>query len=399
MDNYVNYRDKGETEERIQITKATCDNEEDIYEAIEKSKRDLKETEVPSGYQKLDEQIITTVYKIPGSRKPHRRYYSNFEKNISNRNNTSYYLNKNPFKTYNTGKKKYFYEQYECQPKYNNKFDNYSEYRIKNDTYKTISSPFKNSNNYDDQNCTIYNYNTITRNHGYHETKSPSPRKKNTYRTQYQTSQTYKTNRYNTDKINRNFYNYKYNTIDINNRTYNENENEYESNHKKYRNYTNFNGGRIENYFENTISQDGKYLVSMTLSKRIQDEEDEEPKYRGGKDYGRWGNKYRNDYYREEMEYNEEREPREYEESRRTINKRVRDYGDNYKYFERNENRSPQRVTETKQRRRGPVHVYGNEYYETNEEINRYKDYYPIRTEKKITRYYTNENFDEEGKY
>ena len=137
----------------------------------------------------------------------------------------------------------------------------------------------------------------------------------------------------------------------------------------------------------------------MTLSKRIQDEEDEEPKYRGGKDYGRWGNKYRNDYYREEMEYNEEREPREYEESRRTINKRVRDYGDNYKYFERNENRSPQRVTETKQRRRGPVHVYGNEYYETNEEINRYKDYYPIRTEKKITRYYTNENFDEEGKY
>ena len=47
-------------------------------------------------------------------------------------------------------------------------------------------------------------------------------------------------------------------------------------------------GGRIENYFENDISQDGKYVVSMTLSKKIMDE-DELKKIRG---------KYRNNYYK-----------------------------------------------------------------------------------------------------
>ena len=136
----------------------------------------------------------------------------------------------------------------------------------------------------------------------------------------------------------------------------------------------------------------------MTLSKRIMDEGDTNQEM--GKDYYNQGKDvYRNDYYKEEAQINDEGEPREYEESRRIINKRVRDYGDNYKYFERNENMSPLKVTETKQRRRGPIHVYRDEYYETkNEDINKY-NYYPIRIERKITRYDKNQDYDEYENY
>ena len=127
------------------------------------------------------------------------------------------------------------------------------------------------------------------------------------------------------------------------------------------------------------------------------DEEDTNQKL--WKDYYNKGKYvYRNDFYKEEVQINDEGEPREYEETRRIINKRVRDYGDNYKYFERNENMSPLKVTETKQRRRGPIHVYKYKYYATNEDIIKYK-YYPIRTERKITRYDKNQDYDEYENY
>ena len=73
MKNYVNYRDNGQTEERIQITQACCDNMKDIEKAIEKSKKGLKKTDVPSGYKKLDEEIVTTVYKVPGKTR-HKKF-------------------------------------------------------------------------------------------------------------------------------------------------------------------------------------------------------------------------------------------------------------------------------------------------------------------------------------
>ena len=389
MENFEGYRDDEETEERVQVTQEECENEEEISEAIEKSKRDLKESEVPYGYKKINEKIFTRVYKVPGNKRSHNSYYSNIYNNISNKNTSSIYENNNIFKNYNLGKRRYFYDQYECDPNCGDKYNDYYECRIKNNTYNNNGSSFQKYNN-SEQPGTIYNYNTITRNHGYHESESKSPIKKNKYRTQHQTSNV---NRYSTNKTSRNIYNYRYNN-DYTNRTYNESG--YDDNNKKFTNYTQIKGGRIENYVENEISKDGKFLISMTLSKRILDEE--EPKPRRWKDYNKGEDMYKNSYYREEVEINNEGDPREYEETTKILNKRVRDYGDNYKYFERNENRSPLKATETRQRRREPIHVYGDEYYETNEEIDRYK-YYPIRTEIKTTRYYTNDNYGEDEKY
>lgn len=96
MKNYVDYRDNGETEERVQVTQAFCNTEEEIEEAIERSKRDLKKSDVPYGYQKLDEEIITTVYKIPDNEiidetvesneinKKYRKIYKNEYENNQN---------------------------------------------------------------------------------------------------------------------------------------------------------------------------------------------------------------------------------------------------------------------------------------------------------------------------
>ena len=389
MEKFGNYRDNEEIEERVQVTQEECENEEEISEAIEKSKRDLKESEAPYGYKKLNEKIFTRVYKVPGSVRAHKTCYSNICNNISNKNISSIYDDNKIFETYNSGKRRYFYDQCECKPKNEDKYNNFYEYRNKSKTYNNNDSSFQKYNN-SEQSGTIYNYNTITRNHGYHESKSKSPIKRNKYKTQYQSSNI---NRYNTNKTSRNIYNYRYN-VDYANRTYNETV--HDSNNKKYTNYTQIKGGRIENYVENEISKDGKFLVSMTLSKRIMDEE--EPKPRRWKDYNKGEDMHKNGYYREEVEITNEGDPREYEETNKIINKRVRDYGDNYKYFERNENMSPLKVTETRQRRREPIHVYGDEYYETNEEIDRYK-YYPIRTEIKTTRYYTNDDYGEDEKY
>ena len=61
MKNDVNYRDNGQTKEIVQIAQATCDDKKDIEKTIEKSKKDLKKSDVPSGYKKLDEEIVTTV--------------------------------------------------------------------------------------------------------------------------------------------------------------------------------------------------------------------------------------------------------------------------------------------------------------------------------------------------
>ena len=474
MKSYVNYRDNGQTEERVQIAQATCNNMEDIEKAIEKSKRNLKKSDVPSGYKKLDEEIVTTVYKVPG--KSRSKNYSNIH-NINKTNNiTKKYFSKkyenNNFKTYNTEKRRYFYDQSESSPNYNERFDSLSEYKIKdnNNNIKKYQSPSIHSAQYG----TIYNFNTITKNHGYLESKSPlknpfkTPKNINTSKIQYQYNSRNKDNKYNTNKRDYNIktdynsyreysankddnfkteYNFKrdynsnrgynsnkdfYSNRDYNcnkdyysNRDYNSNKDyysnrdynsntDYKSNYyysheirnknyienedenlderriKKYTNITPISGGRIENHFENEISQDGKYVITVSISKRVMDEE--RPKQET-----RRGDMYNNNYYREEVEEinEDERIPREYQEQKTIINKRVRDYGDNYNYLERNENRSPLKITETHQRRREPIHVYGNEYYETNEEISKHK-YYPIRTERKVTRYYTNENYDDD---
>lgn len=268
MKNYVNYRDNGETEERIQIAHASCENEEEIAEAIERAKRELKETSVPYGYRKLDEEIITRVYKVPENEIIHESHESNAQEINQDIINEKYlsnnkYENKRVYKSYNSGNNEPFPEE-----------------------------------------GTIYNYNCITKNHGYYEGE-PIENNSNSYRSQY-------------------------NQYKINSR--NEEDNEYGNT------YTIINGGKIENYFENQISRDGQYLVSMTLSKKIMD---------GRGNIYRGQDKYRNGFCRNEIEIDENE-------------------GDQVIYEENNIN-------------------------EKNEEINK-NDYYPIKSERKGIKYYTGEN-------
>ena len=79
MKQYDDYYDDSETEERVQVAQETCENGEDILEAIERSKRQLKHSKVPFGYEKLDEEIITTVYKLPENEIIHRSNEANIE--------------------------------------------------------------------------------------------------------------------------------------------------------------------------------------------------------------------------------------------------------------------------------------------------------------------------------
>jgi len=272
--------DDDDTEERVYVSQGTCYNEEDIEEVIEQTKRDLARTSVPRGYTKLDEEIITTVYKMPENEIIHKSRDTNINK----------YIYKS---SYNSEKKNYYNDQYKSEPRYEERYD-YSEYRSKNNNM--YASPNKS--------IAMKNIN--------------------------------------------------------------------EDNYESSTNIQEINGGKIENYFENGLSQDGQYLISMTLSKKVLDE-DEQNKEQG---------KYRNNYYKEEIEIDEN--DGDYKEKRSYMSSKVRDYGNN--------NESPLRGSFTR-----PINVYRNEYYKTNEEVNRYNNY-PIKTEKNIYRYYRGNNRSSEKK-
>ena len=187
MNQYDDYYDDSETEERVQVAQETCENEEDIAEAIERSKRQLKHSKIPYGYEKLDEEIITTVYKIPGNEIIHRNKEANIEE-----------INQNIIK-----------EEYITNNNYENKraYDSYSLGK-KGDSKDGI----------------IYNYNCITKNHGYYDGKESNQKKNNSYKTEYTNYNNI--NKYNSTK------NYKYNN-DLKNRYYNEKKDENYSNYSK----------------------------------------------------------------------------------------------------------------------------------------------------------------------
>ena len=136
--------------------------------------------------------------------------------------------------------------------------------------------------------------------------------------------------------------------------------NKYINNENSYTNTTQINGGKIENFCENEISKDGQYLVSMTLSKKVMDD---------GK--GKGSGIYKSNYYKQEMEINEN--------------------GENVY------NENPFKINNNNQRIKKPFYSFGNNYYERNVDFNRNK-YYPIRSERKVTRFYNDENYvgDEE---
>ena len=120
---------------------------------------------------------------------------------------------------------------------------------------------------------------------------------------------------------------------------------------------------RTERYEDTEVSKDGKFLVSITLDKKVPDEEELE--------------KQRIQRLKEEQELNEEQynlnKRKNVEERISTIRTRPIDYGDNYKYHESKCIRKlkPSKLSATLHKRRGKINVYGNEQYET-EEIKKY---------------------------
>ena len=252
MKQYDDYYDDSETEERVQVAQETCENEEDILEAIERSKRQLKHSKVPFGYEKLDEEIITTVYKLPENEIIHRSNEANIEE-INHRIIKEKYITNN----------------------------NYENKRVYNS-----SNTGKKGNSEDG---TIYNYNCITKNHGYYEGKNSNQKNDNSYKTEYKSYNKYKNN---------SSQNYGYNN-NIKKRYHDEKKSE------KYTNYSKIKGGQIENYFENQVSQDGDYLVSMTLSKKVMEKGKSKP-VRG---------KYNINFYKEEIEIDENEGEEDYGEN------------------------------------------------------------------------------------
>ena len=93
------------------------------------------------------------------------------------------------------------------------------------------------------------------------------------------------------------------NRYNISKSNYNNYNNIYDEENKKTRyNYKNIDGGKIENFFQNEISQDGNYLVSMTFSKKTIDK-DKLNRNRG---------RYQKNYYKEEIQVDENDDDQDY---------------------------------------------------------------------------------------
>lgn len=106
----------------------------------------------------------------------------------------------------------------------------------------------------------------------------------------------------------------------------------------------------------------------------------------------------RNNYFTEKIEIDKKDGGyKDIEEKTSTYRVKNKDYGDNYKYYERNESRSPLKKTVTVQKRRGPVHIYGVEKYEKNDVVRNYRVNLPESHEKKVIRTYKKENSYEDN--
>ena len=105
---------------------------------------------------------------------------------------------------------------------------------------------------------------------------------------------------------------------------------------KKLFDYDRIKRGKIDKYFNKKSSNDEKYINGIISPTKVNEKNNEEIEI------------FENEEIDEENE----------------LQFRVRrNFGDNYKYFERNEVRSPCKYEKTYHFRRSPVHVYGNQNY------------------------------------
>ena len=79
-----NYKTSKDVEERVQISQETCNCEEELEAAIERSKQKLKSSTPPSGYAKIDEKLTTRIHKIPDNKYINEHNMIEEEKYIEN---------------------------------------------------------------------------------------------------------------------------------------------------------------------------------------------------------------------------------------------------------------------------------------------------------------------------
>ena len=103
--------------------------------------------------------------------------------------------------------------------------------------------------------------------------------------------------------------------------------------------YDRMRGGKIEKFLEKKKSNDEKYIIGTTLSKKVYDKMNNMNK---------------------EIEIFENDENGEENDIQFRVTK---NFGDNYKYLERNEIKNPCKYEKTYHFRRSPVHVYGHQNY------------------------------------
>ena len=372
MKNYSNYS-KNYVEKTYHTTRSSYNYGDKRTNSMERVNNGFTESGIPYGYTA---KKVSTVYRIPASNEK-REIIVNNKYILRKSNNYDDYENS---KTFNTRKNKCRCCRC-CNCNCHSCSDNRSSYsalKNRNTRYDTYTTDY--SKNLEK----TYNYGNTNRSRVYLIEKNPP--QVNSYRKVYKKYDVYKYNDKSPSPIKP--VNMRY--ITENNYKKTEENYSYDKKPKKYTNYKEIKGGRIENRYENDISKDGKYVVSMTMSKKVMNQD--ESKKQKEKEKEKEKGKYRRSYYKEEIEEDNGGREGAFTERKSTIRSRLRDLGDNYRYFERNENKSPLKATITRQKRRQPIHVYGNEYYETNEEVNKY-NYYPAKKQnKKITRYYNQED-------
>ena len=374
MKNYSNYS-KNYVEKTFHTTRSSYNYGDKRTNSLERVNNDFTESGIPYGYTA---KKVSTVYRIPASNEK-REIIVNNKYILKKSNNYDDYENS---KTFNTRKNKCRCCRC-CNCNCHSCSDNRSSYlalKNRNTRYDTYTS------NYSKNLEKSYNYGNTDRSRGYLVEKNLP--QVNSYRKVYKKYDVYKYNDKSPSPIKP--VNMRY--ITENNYKKTEENYSYDKKPKKYINYKEIKGGRIENRYENDVSKDGKYVVSMTMSKKVMNQDESKKQKEREKEKENEKGKYRRSYYKEEVEEDDGGRGGAYTERKSTIRSRLRDLGDNYKYFERNENKSPLKATITRQKRRQPIHVYGNEYYETNEEVNKY-NYYPAKNQKKkITKYYKQED-------
>ena len=267
---------------------------------------------------------------------------------------------------------------------------------------------------------TIYNYDNITENNVYHEIKSPEKNSYNKYiyntdykRNKKTTNSIYKNNYNNTHYYNKNKnYNNEYYSSLRNVENIEKNENDYvNETQKTFNKYETYTEGRIENYYEDNISKDGQYLVTISISKIVNEPVPkaynnlyESNTYKG---YNTYIDKaedinYIGDYNCsnekiKEIKNNEYQEDKKEKEtnSKNKINNNK--FVNNYKFNERKENISTSKSSQTYQRMKKPIHktqinVYNKESPEKNVKtvIKSYKKEVKIKDNKKNIRNYDN---------